>query len=306
MPNLLRIGVENPDELLNAGAYDAGALVRIQSSATQAGVYADLTGTGSTPTIALVSGTHAYLGYDPAGVAATWYRTRYENAAATRLSDWSTTFQVGSAYLCELNDAKQRLGIEDGDHSEDENLLQFIEQVTYDIQGYTGRQFIPDPASGDGVFTFDVWPQAASDGSSWVSRDGKCLHIPKGIRSITTLKVASATGATLTAVTDFYLRPLPQDREYGWPATALYFSDVGGSYFYPGFGTVELTGQMGWAAPPPDVVDVALQLVAQKHQSRAAPGFGDSFTVNIDGSRVYHWNRAVFGVLNRYRVPLVL
>ena len=86
MPNLVRVLVENPDELLNAGAYGAGAVVRVQTSATQAGTYADVSGTGSTPTLALVTLIRAYTGYDPNGTVSSWYRTRYENAGATRLS----------------------------------------------------------------------------------------------------------------------------------------------------------------------------------------------------------------------------
>ena len=57
MANTLKIPVENADELLLAGVYGAGALIRIQSSTTEDGSFANLTGTGSTPTIALVAGT---------------------------------------------------------------------------------------------------------------------------------------------------------------------------------------------------------------------------------------------------------
>lgn len=77
-------------KLLNAGMYDTGALIRIQSSDAPNGTYANLAGTGSTPTIALVSGTETYEGFDPAGTSATYYRARFENAAATRVSDWKT------------------------------------------------------------------------------------------------------------------------------------------------------------------------------------------------------------------------
>ena len=91
----VEIEVEDPDALLNAGMYGAGAVIRLQWSATAAGSYADVSGTGSTPTIALVTLTDSYTGYDPVGTSSTWYRTRYENAGATRLSDWSAVFQPG-------------------------------------------------------------------------------------------------------------------------------------------------------------------------------------------------------------------
>ena len=76
--------------LLNAGLYGAGAVFRLQSATSANGTYADVSGTGSTPTIAIVSGTEEYDGFDPNGTSATFYRARIENAGATRLSDWKT------------------------------------------------------------------------------------------------------------------------------------------------------------------------------------------------------------------------
>ena len=49
----------------------------------------DLTGTGATPTVVIVSGTEVYSAYDPNGTATTWYRARIEDSGGTRLSDWS-------------------------------------------------------------------------------------------------------------------------------------------------------------------------------------------------------------------------
>jgi len=76
-------------DLLNAGMYGTGSLFRVQSAPTRDGTYADLTGTGATPTVALVSGTEVYSAYDPNGTATTWYRARIEDSGGTRLSDWS-------------------------------------------------------------------------------------------------------------------------------------------------------------------------------------------------------------------------
>lgn len=96
MANILQVAVNSSAEILNTGAYGSGAVVRVQTSATEAGVYADVSGTGSTPTIAIVSGTSAYTGYDPNGTSTSWYRVRYENSGATRTSDWSDSFQARS------------------------------------------------------------------------------------------------------------------------------------------------------------------------------------------------------------------
>lgn len=57
-------------------------------SAPETGTYADISGTGATPA-RFDTGTEAYIGYDPLGTSGTWYRTRFENAGATQLSDWS-------------------------------------------------------------------------------------------------------------------------------------------------------------------------------------------------------------------------
>jgi hypothetical protein len=92
MANQLRVDLParvTAANLLNAGMYDTGAIIRIQWSATEAGTFADVSGTGSTPTIAIVSGTETYTGYDPLGDSTRWYRSRFENAGGTRLSDWS-------------------------------------------------------------------------------------------------------------------------------------------------------------------------------------------------------------------------
>jgi hypothetical protein len=75
-------------KLMNAGMYDTTGIIRIQRADTQSGTYADLSGTGSTPTVALVSGTEEYSAYDPSGTSSHWYRSRFENQAGTRTSDW--------------------------------------------------------------------------------------------------------------------------------------------------------------------------------------------------------------------------
>jgi hypothetical protein len=309
MPNLLRVSVDNPDELLNAGAYGAGALVHRQWSATSTGAYADLSGTGSTPTIPIVTLTNGYLGFDPNGTASTWYQTRYENAGATRLSDWTPPFQVGTQNLVGLDECKARItGL---DSSEDNNILSYIQQATADIMGYTGRQFLPNPASGDSIFTFDVfspiWPYSGSSGSTWASADYRVLNVPRGINHITTLELTGVTGGTYATADPsiYFLRPNVQDREYGWPATSIGLSDVAASRFFPGYGTVRLTGGLGWATVPADIQNVAYMIVGQIFNSRADPGGGEAFTLNLDGSRSYSWNRAIFGILNRYKQAMV-
>lgn len=103
MPNILSISVPNPDQLLNAGAYGAGAVVQIQSGAALAGPFAD------DGTVAIVTNVTSYTHYDSDGTSSTWYRTRYENATGTTVSDWSDPFQPRTS-LVSLADAQSRSG----------------------------------------------------------------------------------------------------------------------------------------------------------------------------------------------------
>ena len=79
----LEIEVTNAAELLATEAYGAGALLRWESSAAEAGTYVE----GGTE--ALVSGTTLYDVWDAAGIETTWYRTRISDAAGTTFSAYS-------------------------------------------------------------------------------------------------------------------------------------------------------------------------------------------------------------------------
>ncbi len=157
MPNILTITVDDSANLLNAGAYGAGAVIRVQTSATEAGVYGDLSGTGSTPTIAIVSGTSSYTGYDPSGTATSWYRTRYENSGATRVSDWTTAFQAGgsSAGYSNLQLLRRMVG-DPGDAAHDYFSGNGSSTIFYLTQ-------TPLTANGQGVFVGGVLKAELTD-----------------------------------------------------------------------------------------------------------------------------------------------
>jgi len=260
VPNVLKLTVENPDEIRNAGAYDTAALMRVQSSATETGAFADLTGTGSTPTVLVLAATRSYTAYDPAGTVSTWYRTRYENAGGTRVSDWTAAFQTGdeqAGLICSLYDVQQELG-ETTNANQDERILEYIRQVTTAIEGYCGRWFVPRPLSGTTTYRFTT---------GW----GSTLRIPKGIRSITTLNIATqdqpATGGTYiaAAASDFYLDKPEAERDVGWPATKVQLLSTAGSRFYPALNGAEIVGAFGWAAVPPDIQGVAIRAVVRRY-----------------------------------------
>ena len=286
MPNPVDINVPNPDEILNAGLYAAGAVIRLQSSTTETGVFADVSGTGSTPTIAIVTLTNSYTGYDPNGTSSTWYRTRYENSGATRLSDWKAAFQVGAeeaGQLCSAYDVEARLVQSGSALVDDEHALVvgIIAEVSDYIHHITGQRFTPDPLSGTRTYRFHT-------------RAGRKLRIPKGIRSITTLGVAtqsqpSSGGTYVTATsTDYYIDPPEHDRDVGWPGDAICFRiNASGAIFVDAEFGAEVTGAFAFAAVPPAIAHVAENLAVAAFRARASSGGGPGITINVDGSRTY-------------------
>jgi hypothetical protein len=307
MPNLVRVTVEDPDEILNAGLYGAGALIRLQTSATEAGAFADVTGTGSTPTVPVVTQTRSYTAYDPNGLSSSWYRTRYENSGATRLSDWTAAFQVGdetAGFLCSLYDVKQRLfGTANTSTAEDELILEIIREVSDDIEDYVGAWLAPRPTDPASTMTllFDV-PRGTR---SLLLESGsrRC-----GIRTLTSLGLASQSqpesGGSYTAATlaDVLLRPRPTA---DGPAWRLELSNVSGSYFYPGYNTVESVGSFGPAAVAPRIQSVALAAVTRRYMgketSSVAIALGPEGSVRL----LADIPPSMRATLDRLRVPAV-
>ena len=294
MPNMVRVLVDGVDDLLNAGMYDAGAVVQVQSCATETGVFVDLA------TAALVSGTNAYSIYDVNGASSTWYRTRYENAGGTVTSAWSDPFQVGgeqAGYLCSLYDVKQRLGIADSVVTHDEELGSLIRAVSAEIERQTGCDFTGD--RGDRTYTFDV--EEASQ-TLWVSR---------GIQSITTLGIATEsqpdTGGSFTTATatTYGLRPLESERDHlGEPARRVVFLDTG-TYFYAGYSTVQITGRLGWAEVPPEVERIAAGAVVSQWMTKGSEG--PRALVGPDGRTTIlrDISPADWSTLMSFRVPVI-
>ena len=144
-----------------------------------------------------------------------------------------------------------RMGITAGS---DQTMLDAIGSAVNDwIEEYCGRPIGPQSSitwTFDGVDAYDGW---------------KALRIPQGIRTVSSLKVASVTGGTLvTAGTaDYGIFPRSQDRRTGWPGEEIRFYDIVSgdvSYFWPGYANITVAGDGGWAAIPPVVSQIALDL----------------------------------------------
>lgn len=275
--NVLKITVENPEELLNASMYGAGALFRVESSATQAGTYAEV------GTAALVSGTYIYTFYDNAATSGKWYRVRYSDSGGTKFSDYGQTFQSldtgASRSYADLYAVKRVLGIAATDTTDDDWLLGRANMANRLIESRTGRIFAPDPVT---VYTFD---------GDDALENGKFLAVPRGIRTCTLLEVAAYTSGPYMTIpsTDYFLRPSGADLEPGWPYTELWMTDIPSSgnpfpYFAVGKDTIRVTGTFGWAETPPEIAEIAETLVVGMYRARASGGT-DAVTVGSAGER---------------------
>jgi hypothetical protein len=290
--NLIRVPLANPDELLTA--FGANALIRVQSGSSASGPWSDLV---SAPTQVMVATTYSYLFTDAPGTVATWYQFRTENSGGTVLGAYQALGQQGaSTLMAKLEDARQRLKIA-GMATVDWILHSSLVSASAFLENRTGRHFYRTPNDGTTAqFLFDGWDE--SDGGR-VCEQGRCLLVPRGIVSLTTLEVATFTGDAYHTIptTDWFLRPNAQERDPGWPATELWMTNIPSSAnsapaFYPGFGTVRLTGVLGWPAVPWELNDMCLRLVVNGYRAFSAGG-ADQFQTGMDGSR--NWERMLSG-----------
>lgn len=158
---------------------------------------------------------------------------------------------------------KARAGITD---TTDDTLLGTIaDQVNMWIEQTTGR--VLAPVSGTPVLTYD------GDGDSrlYLPRSADSTYpYPGGFRTVTKVEIADYTGAAYTelASTDYFLRGKSHPAA---PFDWLYLSDrsSSGDYTFPrGFATVKVTGTIGWAAIPDDIIDVALTVAVRAWHAR--------------------------------------
>jgi len=90
------------------------------------------------------------------------------------------------------------------------------------------------------------------------------------VRAVSELAIASQTGGSYTVIDadDYFLRPLPQERAPGWPATRIELSDLSGEWFHHGYSTVRVKAVTGWPAIPDDITDLACTMVVRAWHAR--------------------------------------
>jgi hypothetical protein len=180
VPNILTLTVSNPDQILNTGAYGAGAVIQVQSALLQAGPFND------DGTVAIVSGTTSYTYYDTNGTSDTWYRTRYENALGTTVSDWSQVFQPHVSFIS-LAEAQARIG-----EGITQAMLDEVESAWAAMLG---------PLAGERTETFFLYQRR----HRFMDVDG--VYLTRTTDAVTSLTTSTTTGpaTTLAAGTDYRL-----------------------------------------------------------------------------------------------------
>lgn len=155
---------------------------------------------------------------------------------------------------------KTRLGITDT--VDDDLITSYATAVNEWIETYAERQL--GPTQG-GTATFD--------GFNDVSDDGRTLYVPQGIRTVTSLTVAPATGATGVAATagDLVILPRSHNRTPDWPGWEIRIIDspTGAvTYFPAGYGNIVLIGDFGWSAIPAKVAEIATTIAVRIWHAR--------------------------------------
>jgi hypothetical protein len=273
MPLPLTLTCDDPDTILNAGEYAAGALMRLQWSATstQPGTFADISGTGSTPTVNIVSGQFSYPAYDPNGTASLWYRTRFENSGGTRLSGWTASFQVGDTNGAYASPAQFRRFIRNQtgastDTDGDIELLA-LQAAARAIDRECGRVFRIAGAATARTYTAGLstatvgWP-------FFYRRYAVDVDDFFDATSITVKFDDTGNGGYGTTSTAF--RPGPTNApQFGMPYRSLLF-DIG---TYPPQHTegIQITLPWGWNVVPSSVVNANLIQAARFVKRRDSP-----------------------------------
>jgi len=203
---------------------------------------------------------------------------------------------------------KERLDV-DTDHTwttEQNTLLgKFCDDVNQWLETYTGQVLAPITYTNA---LFDGWPYPMGS----VVRGGKGLRFPHGIRSVSALAVADATGGSFTSATsgDWFYWPGANETSPAMPSRILMLSNLPAgpvNHFPPGYENIKVTGTGGPATIPDDVRSVAVTTVVRAWRARQSGQSDEIATLEADGSVIV--SRFVSAedrnTLKRYMRPLV-
>ena len=201
------------------------------------------------------------------------------------------------AGLCTLANLKLVLFPTSYTDATDDAVLQlYIDALTDEIQEYTCRMFVGDAALTD--YYYDI-PRTTTQ-----------LYVPEGINTLNTVGYATTTqpasGGTYTTITatNYFLRPLPQDRRVDFPADTIVITPTDAvDQFYPGYNTVKINAKLGFAAVPAAIERIAIAIITRRWQARRggqADGIGTS---DFGGPLLRFTSAEEMRVLDRYVDP---
>jgi hypothetical protein len=260
----------NSDDVLST--YSAGAKLYLDSAASEAGSYTNVTST------TIVSGTEQYELVDANGTSSTWYKTRVGNSAGSSYSDYSDPFQATSlAAYATLDDLLESMDVGTGAGSSGRrNLLaDLLVDATDLITQRCGRSFFRSPqVSGTATHTFNVVNPNARTLSEAIGRGVDVL-------SVTTLEYRESSTGSYTAIaagtTGYLLDSSLTD--LGTAGTVVPYdtlrlsADSATRTTYPtGDAAIRLVGALGWPRVPPLVKRATIDLARQWY--RQGPGGG--------------------------------
>ena len=121
-----------------------------------------------------------------------------------------------STFLCALADVRALTHVDNPTNTADDaTLTDLMESATDLIHTITGRYFLADDGA---TYYFDgQWA------NPWI------IPIPRGIRTVTSIKVRTGTGTALSAAlgaTEYCIRPLAQDRAPGEPGFRIELTEL--------------------------------------------------------------------------------
>lgn len=250
----IRIPLDDPAGALTA--FGAGAVLRLERSATELGAYAEIA------TTAVDADTALYTLFDTAGDDTSWYRWRLSNAANSDQSPYAAPFQGE-----EFTEDAAPLAYATLD---DFNLIS-QQDVSTDGRRAARAQKLLERASRqlDVKLGFDVrrHPATGTEQRYFTARSPELLCIHDGIADSDTLTVAVSEddGATYTdvAAADYYTEP-HEPTKPGFPIFHLRLTGRGTLTAWPrGKRLVRVDTQYGWPAVPSDWTEAT---IARAHQ----------------------------------------
>lgn len=269
---LIRVNVDAPDDKITE--FGAGAkLYWYRDNTSSTGPFTDATGS-----VTLVATQSQYEIIDATGALGHWYRTRVGNSGATTFDTYSDPFQAGAKRTYATLDSLREVlfpGQTNIGASRDNFLSDLLVRATDHISARCGRDFFRHPqVTGTETRTFNT-----EYGST-------VLLVPAGIISLTSVGLASYTGASYSTLTGSDWRYWPLTKADDMSYDGIVLSDQGGyRYWYGAYAGATLTGAFGWASIPSMIETATLDLAREWY--RQGPGGGGPVGVNQFGTPMF-------------------